>query len=279
MSLLQYLPPPIHLKTIRSEADIFAILVQHDVPMPFAFTPINPFLVIMDFRFEFNKLNIETEFEYAKGFDVIVLDSYRRFLKGDENNSEITDIFYKIFLKPLRDIGKTVIIVHHFRKGKLEEMSDEDIQDLFRGSSDITGQVEIVYGIFKGADREQNGCMTFDVGFAKAKNRLGLKLKDFMITVTKDDINLKTDIAFKQYGFFDPNNVIMEYIYQLLQDNHGGVKREAILKNVLGIYRTNSKTVDRMLLRLVDLGTITKVSNGVYKLSYLTDEKEVNSND
>ena len=117
------------------------------------------------------------------------------------------------------------------------------------------------------------------MGFAKAKNSLGLKLKDFMISVTKDDTNVKTDIVFKQYGFFDPNNVIMEYIYQLLQENPGGLKREAIMKEVLHLYRSNTKTVDRMLGRMTDLGTITKVSQGHYKLSYLTDEKGEEKNE
>ena len=50
--------------------------------------------------------NLEKELNNAKNFDIIVLDSYRRFLEGTENDSEITDKFFNEYIKKLKEQGK-----------------------------------------------------------------------------------------------------------------------------------------------------------------------------
>jgi RecA-family ATPase len=70
----------------------------------------------------------------AWGADLVVLDSFSRFHTKNENDSgEMSKLFYEA-VKPLsRDLGATVMILHH--ANKTESQSN---QKKVRGSGDIT---------------------------------------------------------------------------------------------------------------------------------------------
>ncbi len=222
----------------------------------------------LSISYDFNKLDVASEFEFAKRFDVIILDSYRRFLKGDESVSEITDRFYRQFLKPLRKLGKTIIIIHHFRKTKPEDIGDEDIQDMFRGSTDLPAQVDIIYGITKGRERiSEDGMITsFNINLSKGKNRLGLPIKDIVISVCKDDYYKKTTFQFKDYGYLDPNEGVMETIIEMLKRT-GGMKRSSIIDILKKKIRISTPAIDRLLASMVNDEKIQKSRYGVYEAS------------
>lgn len=212
----------------------------------------------------FDRNDIEKEFNKAKDFDIIILDSYRRFLKGDESDSQITDMFYKNFLKPLKALGKTIIILHHFRKSRPEDMDDADFQDMFRGSSDLVGQVDLAYGLIKSPEIISADCntMKFDVSIVKAKNREGLPIRNFTISVLKDDLSQKTIFEFKKFGIIDPNEGIKTHIRQLLEK--GGMKRLEIVEAVRTMYQVCDKTIDNILKQMAKEGEIKKVATGQY---------------
>jgi len=69
--------------------------------------------------------------------DLVIIDSFRRFFKGDENSSmEIRPLHH--FFKLLNQNGLTVLFIHHHGKG-LEGRNDGD---KLRGSSDILAIVD-----------------------------------------------------------------------------------------------------------------------------------------
>lgn len=212
-------------------------------------------------REDFDKNNMRRELERAMKYDVIILDSYRRFLKGEENASEITDMFYHNFFKPLKEAGKTIIVLAHFRKAKPEEISDEELIDMFRGSSDIAAQVDMAFALFKTAEEFKPGNLQFDVSVFKAKNRMGILMPNFAFHVVKDDDEARTTLAFtgekkwqtpemmrvdKICKFLESGPKRTREIYELfpsisattvLRTLSEGVARERIVEERKGLYR------------------------------------------
>lgn len=214
--------------------------------------------------YNFNKRNMAQELAFAEKYDIIILDSYRRFLKGEENSSEITDLFYHEFLKPLRDIGKTIIILHHFRKARPEDLTDEDLQDLFRGSSDIPAQFDMVYGLIKTQENHEGKLINFKVSFIPSKNRLGLNVQSFVLGVTKDDSLQKTTITFNKFGYVSQDEEFEELLFNLLKGR--SIKRQALITMIKDKMRLSSATIDRRLKELLAANMIFKGEYGTYEL-------------
>jgi len=211
----------------------------------------------------FDKSNMKKELAFASNYDIIILDSYRRFLKGEENASEITDEFYNTFFKPLKDAGKTVIIVHHFRKTRPEELNDEEIQNMFRGSSDIVGQVDLALGLFKEKEKYEEGITTFTVSVYKGKNRLGLPLSDFHFLVEKDDNKKETTLTYLgEKRFETPEISRINRIVEFLTKNGESRTRE-IMENFPEL---STRTVTRLLTDAVTRGVIKSEKKGHYAL-------------
>lgn len=232
---------------------------------------------LKDFHLEqnFNKKNIEKELELSKGFDFIVLDSYRRFLEGAEDVSEITDKFFNEYLKPLKDLGKTIIILHHFKKADLIEISDDDLMDIFRGSSDIPAQFDIIYGLIRSPEVQNENKTSFEISLLKVKNREGLPIKNFTMKVIKDDIEKKTDFIFLDYGkMLSPKEKVQKKILELLKQK-GEVARKVIYELVISeTGAENSSSCDRWLKEMVSNGFIQNSGYGKYKMAGEEDPQE-----
>ena len=219
--------------------------------------------------YDFNKRNIPQEMAFAEKFDIIILDSYRRFLKGEENKSDVPDIFYHEFLKPLRDKGKTVIVLHHFRKARPEDLTEEDIQDMFRGSSDIPAQFDLVIGLLKTQETKIPTGLKFKISMMIGKNRLGLAVQNSIIGVEKNDPEMKTSIDFIRYGHVSAEEEFNEYLFSLLEERT--LKRQHLIEALKDKLRLSIPTIDRRLRDLIGIGVITKSKYGHYQLPLSDD--------
>lgn len=231
--------------------------------------------------FAFNKNNLKKELEFCKKFDIIVLDSYRRFLEGTEDSSEITNRFFIDFLFKLRELGKTVVIIHHFRKQKLEELESGDILDAFRGSGDITAQLDIVYGVLKNNEiiSMDGKNVSFDVSVIKAKVRSIHPIQNFIFKVNRDDT--KEETTFNFIGFrkiVSPKEQRREAIINLLKSEEK-VSRDKILLFIKDLYNCTDPTIDRDLKDLVVEGAITQPTYGFYSLKRMIDDSDSFSSD
>jgi len=218
----------------------------------------------------FNKENIEKEIELSKKYDIIILDSYRRFLKGTESDSEITDKFFQEYLNPLKKQGKTIIIVHHFKKAKLDEMSDDELMDLFRGSSDIPAQFDLIMGMFKGVEVQEVETTNtlFDIYLAIVKNRLGLPIRNFSFRVTKDDKNQSTSFKFLDFKkMMSPKERTKELILKTLEKSGKELSRVDIIKAVTSEIQVSESIVIKHLLELTKDNTVLQPKYGRYSLA------------
>lgn len=236
----------------------------------------------LDILCTFNKANLKRELEIASKYDIIVLDSYRRFLSGSENDSEITNKFFEEYIKPLKELGKTIIIIHHFKKTQLDnELEEQDLQDLFRGNSDIPAQFDIAYGVYKNEEitKIESKILSFDVNIVKFKNRLGLPIKNFVFNVIKDDNEQKTYLTFKSWNKLEkPKDRIKNRIIEFVTEAKDLV-RDEILTKIKSEFDISDISVDKYLKELIRDGIFIQRGFGVYSLKEIEKKNDKNQKD
>lgn len=148
-----------------------------------------------DMTTKFNKLNLASEVESCKDYDIVCLDCLRRALIGDDSKSEVVSEFFEKFTKPLRDQGKTVIIIDHDKKPNKEEQKD---MFSMRGSGDKQAQADVTYQLIR-LKRTSNAERTLHestIKFTYGKIRGIGWGKDFIFNVIYDKLQ---DAAFYNY--------------------------------------------------------------------------------
>lgn len=223
------------------------------------------------FIFTFNTNDLKGELELAKDYDIIVLDSFVRFLNGPENKSEIVAKFYNDFLYKLKNMGKTVIVIHHFRKGNFETYSGQEVLDALRGSGDLGAQPEVVLGVFK-TDEElvidsSKNCTKFNVRIIKAKGRDIYPIKDFAFEVLRNDISKATTL--REIEFLRVSNVKERRKHAIVEFIRS--RQEAARVSIINYvnskeYRCDVMTIARDLKELLLEGKIKQDNHGVYKV-------------
>jgi archaellum biogenesis ATPase FlaH len=218
----------------------------------------------------FKKLNKKDEVEKCMKFDLIVLDSYRRFLEGDENKSDVTNKFYNEFIKPLLDAGKTIIILAHEKKGDYENFGYEGGRmEMIRGSGDIGAQADLCLAITKTSEVRKIGSRNkiLDLFISIEKNRKGIDIEEFNFKAEKDDENKQTVLTFVKEGRPPKaKDKVVEKILEFL-GNKENADRIVIVEYVVKSLNSSDAAVDRVLRQLVQTGIIFQPSFGVYSLN------------
>jgi len=204
-----------------------------------------------DFSFDFDKKELTKELAKCFPYDVIVFDSFRRFLEGSENDSEITNGFYLNFLKPLSELKKTIIIIHHLKKIKLGEVEDEDLLDAFRGSSDIVALFDGAYLVTKGNESisVDNKVLHFNLAInLGVKNRDGNIANNIMIEVTKDDNEKKTSFRSSEF------KKILNYKEKIKQEIINFVKeqKECSRKEIVDNAKESTELTEFTILKYIE---------------------------
>lgn len=226
--------------------------------------------------FTFNKNNLKKEVKECLDYDIIILDSYRRVLSGTENDSDVTDLFFNQFLQPLKQAGKTIILIHHLKKGNLEDLNVEDFLDQFRGSGDIGAQLDIGYVLKSVYSHSSDPTLEIKDNFLYiCKNRLGLRFETLngqytsliCYRVIKNN-ELKSTI-FKYIDSVDvksPKEKRFDVISNLILQK-GEMSRLDIIKEVKKMMTISDIQIIKDLEEMVKLTILIKKRRGIYSIN------------
>ncbi len=233
-------------------------------------------LSMCDTSFTFNKNNLNSELTYASKYDIIIIDAYRRVLIGEENNSSITDSFFNNFLKPLKEAGKTIIMLHHLKKANLNEIDDLDLMDTFRGSSDIVAQLDLAYLLKTVSSISGDPMIEFkDCMIKVCKNRLGISFKDtqnkftnnICYRVTKNMNERKTNFNSLDASLFKSvKERRWDSIKNIIRNSDNPMSRDAISEELLKNFSVSKLTVFKDLEDMCKAYEIERFKKGFYKL-------------
>lgn len=127
------------------------------------------------------------EFIKMNRIEVVILDSFRRFFTGNENDSAIVSEFF-LFIDQIKDAGCSVIIIHHFNKNQEARGSSR-----LRGSSDIVAFYDANINFSKKAD----GGVTI-LELEQTESRLGKEVSPFTVNIIESEDG-KMSFGFGEY--------------------------------------------------------------------------------
>jgi archaellum biogenesis ATPase FlaH len=236
--------------------------------------------------FQFNNTNLAKEVEESMNYDIIIIDSYRRVLSGGENDSETTDEFFKKYLNPLKEAGKTILILHHLKKGNLEELNPEDFLDALRGSGDIGAQLDLCYALKSMPTISLSPMHEIkDNILYICKNRLGVRFRTLEGSFTNQlsyRIIKESDTRTTEFEYLDPSRVkspkerrqeaIIKIVKTIPFPSRANIVRE-LKKDI----QCSDVQIFKDLEDLVKSFILTKPTKGVYRVNMdltCSDESE-----
>lgn len=229
---------------------------------------------------DFNSLNPKEEVDFIleNKYGVVIVDTLRGALNGDENKSEVCRDFYEKFFKPLLGNGVTILYAHHLNKG-----SHQEVLNLIRGSTDIVAQLDNSFLLRANEDGKtnENGVQGIELSLSLTKDKRGNTFRDFIYLLEKHKEDRKTICKFVKEGRFEEKKVSMKQqhkekienkIIELLKDKKEtrrmDISDELIKSDVL----SSDNSVGKYLARMIKEGTIEQEHLGYYKLPKAKEE-------
>jgi archaellum biogenesis ATPase FlaH len=197
-----------------------------------------------------------------KNAKVLLIDSFRRIFKGNENSSEtIAQIHYAF--KKIQELGVTIIFIHHI--GKENKDGKKDDGDKLRGSSDILAMTDSVIMI----ERKSEGILHMkQTHFRDDKPAKPVLVKFPNFERGERDFNYMNEIEPEK----DKQTIAQEDIMELLKESDSPLIQTEIIKKLEG-KDYGDTTVKNALKFLCDINSLSyrKVGN---KKEYFFPEKE-----
>jgi len=160
-------------------------------------------------------LNQIIDFIIENNIEVLICDSFRRFIGFDENNATEMNMLFNN-LKKLRKIcnNLTIIILHHQKKN---DGNGGDIRDSLRGSSDIVNSADSIITMGRKA-----GTKYIKIGHIK--NRSGEEMIDKILIIDSGDDKkmayiYESDKSINSAGVYDAQDKCAERIIKWTEDS------------------------------------------------------------
>lgn len=176
-----------------------------------------------------DQMNGLLEFIAKKKIKLVIFDSFRKILKGNENDSEAVNEVHLNYKKIVAG-GASVITLHHHRKSQQGQNKDDDYDEEIRGSTDILGSAECHLKI-----KSKKSILTI----YQKKLRIAKALEPFSVEVVGDE-----------------NNIGFQFLSDKVIENKSDLAKELIL-SLLNEAENKSLTRKEVIemLKKKDVGT------------------------
>jgi len=223
----------------------------------------------LDALYNFNTKDYDSEIKTAEPYNIIIIDAYRRILDGNENDSEVSNKLFSNYLKKLKDSGKTVILIHHTKKGRREiSATSGEASENARGSGDFTAFLDLQYEFHKSDDFNDKDMEKTQLFVRRTKNNHGISGQNiYGFNISR---NIKTNTTIFDYDkllrFLNPVDTRRDFIKKLLLE-HGVLERKDIIAKVQEKIVISKDSILKDILYLKKLGDISVDTYGKYKIA------------
>ncbi len=212
----------------------------------------------------FTKPMLDKEIERAKKYDIIILDSYRRFIMGEESKSRFVNKFYSDFLLPLKKLGKSIVIIHHINKTGMVNIEEILDSTAVRGSTDIVAQLDLLYLIqrYKAGSSDKNK-MESDVMIINRKDREGIGEHNFLVKFIYDktDERWKTVVEIRETAAKSTLDYLSDKILEYVKE-HPKIPRVRAVMELCDVLGRSRPRIYALIKDLIKQGFI-KEDHGV----------------
>lgn len=192
---------------------------------------------------------------------VVVIDSFRRVIRCDENDArEVSSIFTEIIRPMAEKYNATFILVHHLRKGMVGKHPD-DLMDELRGSSEIANYAGVI--ITQDKIRNVDGKLII----RQLKCRGKKELPPYKINTSFSKYEARFSIEGEAEELVDASESCANAIKTWIKENelYGELRTSQIVEE-MGKSGHTKPTIERALRLLKERGELVLVKRGVYRL-------------
>lgn len=191
--------------------------------------------------------------------ELIIVDSYRRFVAGDENKAEIVNDLFTDIIRPLtEELGVSWIFLHHLRKG-IAGKNPEDILDELRGSSDLANYADGVLVL----QRNRGATDSFIMRQPKLRYAAEIDAKVMQLEWNDDSLNIKC-VGNAQDSLV-ADEICAKDILKWMAENQITKFKRVDLNEPFS--KESKATVDRAVRLLKESGKLISPKRGYYELA------------
>lgn len=208
--------------------------------------------------------------EYKPG--VIVIDSFRRVFRSDENDAGAVSKIFTSILRPLSEkYNVSWLILHHLRKG-ISGRNPSDELDEVRGSSDIVNYTDVVLYLH----RNKGSSDSIILKQLKCRHKKELDPKIIQMTWTTDSLKMECVGDAEEQLLAD--QICANSIIKILAENQKISFKASEIKGFLGD-SYSIPTINRALRLLKDSGKLISRKRGYYEVSAKVNLKDYTNED
>lgn len=215
--------------------------------------------------FKFNLLR-QTDAEKLKEvikkneIGLVIIDSLRRALRGDENDSAVLSKFLTTIKNIASETGAAFVIIHHERKqlqGFKQDNDSFDQLDALRGSGDIAAAADVVIQL-----KRQGLSLILELTITKS--RFTREGEPYTLVVNSQEINGAEILDFfATEGTVEETDTMKTKVLKWLWDTKKGEVTTADLQEKWA-ESFSERSVSRLVTRLKDEGVFMPIKRGTH---------------
>ena len=193
--------------------------------------------------------------------EVIVIDSFRRFIGFDENDAGFISNLFTNHLKPITEkYGVTWILLHHLRKGMAGKNPIDDMDEL-RVSSDLANCADIILILQRNRGSENS----FILKQAKCRYKQEMDPKRVNFEWTED--SLRMECAGDAEDALCADEECAKRIIKFMAEHQKTTLYTSEAIEAMKSYKYSKATVERGLKMNLDNNILIKPRRGYYELN------------
>ena len=196
---------------------------------------------------------------------LVIIDTYRASYNGDENSSKDTTKFLNKIRTIMQACGCSVWLITHIRKYEKGKINYDDMYNLVRGSSALTGAFDYVYGL-EFIENESSPPEEIVLKLHQAKNRDMPKISIVKVSIEQDDISgpMSFSADFMDRELTPKQIKIREELKATLKAHPEGMKHDELIPK-----KTKSRSSKIIQLKAMLGKEVIRDENQLYRLKGL----------
>lgn len=193
-----------------------------------------------------------------KSISLVVFDSLRRFMRGEENSADAVSEFFSLCVSPLISAGVAVVFLHHDRKGQPGGRVSDRLDEI-RGSSDLANIADSIINL-----RRLGGPGGDTILLTHGKNRRGPEAKPLSIKLTWEEGSIRFVASEGPEEAADKTALCAKKIVAWAQEEGKKLFQTGDVKAAMKGLGFSSSTCERSLANLLVSGFLFQPQRGKY---------------
>ncbi|MCX6776082.1 MAG: AAA family ATPase [Candidatus Micrarchaeota archaeon] len=199
----------------------------------------------------------------------VIVDTFRRVFRGDENNAGLVSSFFTDQIRPLsKKYNANWLFIHHHKKGQYDKKNLLESMEAVRGSSDIVYESDCVMFLKRvGKGLDNLSLLHLKLRRGMPNPPLGIKLSwgEGMLQMNLSEI-VESEEKIKNTKVYQCYEEAIEILKKINEDTVD-TSSDKLFFRLLSDKNFKDNTIYDALQKLQEDGYLSSISRGIYKIN------------